>query len=142
MKIRDTEKGFIIKLERGEELIATLTDFCEKRGVRNAVFQGIGAVERVQIGYYDLGKKEYFFRSEPGVFEVASMQGNVALVEDRPFIHAHAVLSRCDESLECIGAHIKEAYVAVTLEGFLTPVDISLGRELNDSIGLKLLKLT
>jgi len=141
MKIRDTEKGFIIKLERGEELIATLTDFCERRGVRNAVFQGIGAVERVQIGYYNLGKREYFFRSEAGVFEVASMQGNVALVEGKPFIHAHAVLSRCDESLACIGAHIKEAFVAVTLEIFMTVLDTSVERKLDESIGLKLMDI-
>ena len=141
MKARDTENGFIIKLARGEELIGALTDFCAQRGINAAVFQGIGAVERVTIGYYDLGKKEYFFREEEGVFEVASMQGNVALVDGKPFIHAHAVLSRCDETLECIGAHIKESFVAVTLEVFLTPLDASLSRKMDETIGLKLLDL-
>lgn len=141
MKIRDAGTGFVIKLERGEELIAALTDFCTRRGIQAAVFQGIGAVERVHIGYYDLGKREYFFRSEEGVFEVASMLGNVALVEGRPFIHAHAVLSRCDESLECIGAHIKEAFVAVTLEIYLTVLDTSISRTHDDGIGLKLLDI-
>ncbi len=141
MKAKKTEKGHIIKLERGEELIATLTQYCADANIQNAVFQGIGAVERVKIGYYDLGTREYFFRDEPGVFEVASMQGNVALVEGKPFIHAHAVLSRCDNTLECIGAHIKEAYVAVTLEIFLTPLDSAIERKHDDSIGLKLLDL-
>jgi predicted DNA-binding protein with PD1-like motif len=133
-----TEKGYIIKLARGEELITTLTQWCIGNGIANAVFQGIGAVERVQIGYYDLAKKEYFFRREEGVFEVASMQGNVALVDEQPFIHAHAVLSRCDDSLECIGAHIKEASVAVTLEIFLVPLEATVSRTLDDDIGLKL----
>jgi hypothetical protein len=141
MNVRDAHAGFVIRLERGEELIASITDFCSKRGIRAAVFQGIGAVERVEIGYYDLAKKEYFFRSEEGVFEVASMQGNVALVDEKPFVHAHAVLSRCDESLECIGAHIKEAFVAVTLEIYVTPLDIALARKHDDSIGLKLLNI-
>ena len=141
MQSRDAGTGFVIKLERGEELIATLTDFCTRRGMHAGVFQGIGAVERVKIGYYDLEKREYFFRDEAGVFEVASMQGNVALVNDVPFIHAHAVLSRCDESLECIGAHIKEAYVAVTLEVYMTPLEISLSRKMDDSVGLKLLDI-
>lgn len=141
MNAAQTDKGHVVKLERGEELIATLTAYCAEQGIFNAVFQGIGAVERVRIGYYDLGKKEYFFRSEEGVFEVASMQGNVALVDGEPFIHAHAVLSRCDESLECIGAHIKEAYVAVTLEIFMTVLDSSIERKLDENIGLKLLSL-
>ena len=141
MKIKDVEKGFVIKLERGEELIVTLTQYCTEKNINAAVFTGIGAVERVKIGYYDLGKREYFFRDEAGIFEVASMQGNVALVDGKPFIHAHAILSRCDETLECIGAHIKEAFVAVTLEVFLTPLNVALSRELDNTVGLKLLKL-
>ncbi|HVU75432.1 MAG TPA: DUF296 domain-containing protein [Candidatus Paceibacterota bacterium] len=141
MTHRKTDSGYIIKLARGEELIATLAAWCAEMGIENAVFQGIGAVHEVQIGYYDLAKKEYFFRDEAGVFEVASMQGNVALVEGKPFIHAHAVLSRCDESLECIGAHIKSAVVAVTLEIFLTKLNAGISRKLDDDIGLKLLDL-
>ncbi len=141
MKSRNTNTGFVLVFARGENLIETLTGFCAQENIAAATFTGIGAVERVKIGYYDLGKKEYFFRDEADVFEVASMQGNVALVEGKPFIHAHAVLSRCDSTLECIGAHIKEAFVAVTLEVFLTPIDVPLSRELNDDIGLKLLAL-
>lgn len=141
MKVRDAGNGFVLRLERGEELIATVTEFCSVRGIGSGVFQGIGAVERVQIGYYDLATREYFFRKESGIFEVASMQGNVALVEGKPFVHAHAVLSRCDESLECIGAHIKEAYVAVTLEVFLTPLEVSIERTMDEEVGLKLLNI-
>lgn len=141
MKFKKTDHGYAIALARGEELIATLTKFCADNDIEGATFTGIGAVERVKIGYYDLPKRAYFFRDEPGVFEVASMQGNVALVERKPFIHAHAVLSRCDETCECIGAHIKEAYVAVTLEVFLTPLGVSLSRKLDDNIGLKLFDL-
>lgn len=141
MKSRKTEVGHAIVLSRGEELITTLTNFCADNKIEGATFTGIGAVERVKIGYYDLAKREYFFRDEAGIFEVASMQGNVALVDGKPFIHAHAVLSRCDETCECIGAHIKEAFVAVTLEVFLTPFNVAMSRELDDSVGLKLLKL-
>ena len=141
MKYKTTKQGHVIKLERGENVIETLTAFCAENNISVGVFQGIGAVERVKIGYYDLGKKEYFFRDEAGVFEVASMQGNVALVDGKPFIHAHAVLSRCDATCECIGAHIKEAFVAVTLEIYLTPLDVSISRKLDDDIGLKLLDL-
>jgi predicted DNA-binding protein with PD1-like motif len=141
MKYRAAGEQFVLALERGEEVIATLTQFAREQGLAAAFFQGLGAVERVQIGYYDLGTKQYFFRSEPGVFEVASMTGNVALVDGAPFVHCHAVLSRCDESCACIGAHIKEAFVAVTLEVLLQPLRTEVNRTLNDAIGLKLLNL-
>jgi len=141
MRSRKEQGGYLLALERGEELISTVTDFATHEGIGAGVFWGIGALERVKIGYYDLTKRAYFFRDEPGVFEVASMQGNVALVDGKPFIHAHAVLSRCDETCECIGAHIKEAYVAVTLEVLLRIFDRPLERMMNDEIGLKLLNL-
>ena len=141
MRTQKTSAGYVLVLGRGENVLETLTDFCAKENITAATLSGIGAVERVKIGYYDLAKREYFFRDEPGVFEVASMQGNVALVEGKPFIHAHAVLSRCDLTLECIGAHIKEAFVAVTLEIVLIPIAMQVSRKLNDDIGLKLLDL-
>lgn len=141
MKSLKTDTGYMLVFERGESLIPTIVDFCTEEQIQGGIFRGVGAVERVKIGYYDLPKKEYVFREEPGVFEVASMNGNIALVDGKPFLHAHAVLSRCDETMECIGAHIKEAFVAVTLEVFVTPLKSPLTREHDESIGLKLLKL-
>lgn len=130
-----------VVLSRGEELVTTLTDFCAQQGIKNATFQGIGAVENVEIGYYDLAKKEYFFQKPEGAFEVASMQGNITLVDDAPFVHVHAVLSRCTDTLMTLGGHIKSAQTAVTLELFLIALDSSYERKTNDAIGLKLISL-
>lgn len=139
MKVRDVETGFLIKLERDEKVLETLTAFCEARGIHSGVLVGIGAVKNAELGYYSLEKQKYFFRIFPEDREVASMQGNIALVEGKPFIHAHAVLSACDETLACVGAHLKEAEVAVTLEVFLTPFPSAVPRYFDETIGLKLL---
>ena len=141
MKVRDTETGFLIKLERGEKVLATLTDFCERRGIKGGFLWGLGAVKNAELGYYHLATREYFFKTFEEDREVASMQGNIALVEGKPFIHLHAVLSAMTDKLDCVGAHIKEAEVAVTLEVYLTPFATPISRTLDDSIGLKLLDL-
>ncbi|MEK7628345.1 MAG: PPC domain-containing DNA-binding protein [Patescibacteria group bacterium] len=140
MRSQETTSGYLLVLERGEELIEALTGFCTTQGIQHAVFQGIGAVEQIEIGYYNRESQHYSFRKEEGVFEVASLHGNVALVDGKPFLHAHAVLSRCDETLECIGAHIQAASVAVTLEIHMTVFTTPISRELDESIGLKLLR--
>lgn len=143
MEVRDVESGFMIKLSRGEKVVAALTDFCLTRGITGGTFQAVGAVEKAQIGYYDLAKREYFFKTIPEIMEVASMNGNIALVEGKPFLHTHAVLSSAtDESLSCIGAHIKEATVAVTLEVYLVPFPAALSRAYDEETGLKLLQLS
>lgn len=141
MKTAQDGKNHVIILERGEDVIPTLEKYCAEHKIIAGVFTGIGAVNNIEIGYYDFEKREYHFRSEAGDFEVASMNGNVALFEGKPFIHAHAVLSRCDKTLECIGAHIKKASVAVTLEVCLTEMNVSLARVHDDFIGLKLLNV-
>ena len=145
-------KNHTIILERGEDVIPTLEKYCSENKIVAGVFTGIGAVNNIEIGYYDFEERKYHFRSEPGDFEVASMNGNVAVFDPeggsasdgaggKPFIHAHAVLSRCDKTLECIGAHIKKASVAVTLEVFLTEMNVGLTRKHDDFIGLKLLNV-
>lgn len=141
MEVRDVESGFMLRLERGEKVVAALTAFCQERGINGGTFLAIGALQDSTIGYYDLKKREYFFRTVPEIMEVASMQGNIALVDGVPFLHTHAVLSRTDEPLSTIGGHIKEAFVAVTLEVYLTPFPVALSRALDEAIGLKLLQL-
>ena len=139
MKATQDGKNHVVILERGEDVIPVLEKYCAENKITSGVFNGIGAVNNIEIGYYDFEEREYHFRSEAGDFEVASMTGNIAIVDDKPFIHVHAVLSRCDKTLECIGAHIKKASVAVTLEVFLTQVDVSLSRAYDECTGLKLI---
>lgn len=141
MEVRDVESGFMIKLSRGEKVIESLTSFAEKRGLKSGFFHGLGAVKNAELGYYDLKKREYFFKKFPEDREVASMSGNIALVDGKPFIHVHAVLSSMTDALDCVGAHIKEAEVAVTLEVYLTPFATPFVREYDEETGLKLLRL-
>lgn len=142
MKAVQIHNGFFLVFERGEEFVELLARFCEENEVHWGQFQAIGAIEDVEIGYYDLENRQYVFRLEEGPFEVASMDGNIAELEERPIVHAHAVLSRCDETLETIGGHIRTARIAVTLELCLWHVTQPLLREYDDETGLNLIDLS
>ena len=133
--------GFFLVFSRGEDFLETLGRFCEENEVHWAQFEAIGAIEDVEIGYYDLETRQYVFREEEGPFEVASMSGNVAEIDERPLVHVHAVLSRCDETLGTVGGHIRSARVAVTLELCLWHVSQPLLRSYDDGIGLNLISL-
>ncbi len=141
MKAVQINNGFFLVLERGEDVMKKLVAFCEQEELHWAQFSAIGAIEDVEIGYYDLESRQYVFREEAGPFEVASMDGNIAEIEERPFVHMHAVLSRCDESLETIGGHIRRARVALTLEITLWFISQPLIRTLDDETGLNLIDL-
>lgn len=134
---------YLLRLERGEEVLPKIVDFCTRKGIVSGSFRAIGAIEQSKIGYYDLSKKAYGNNEYPERMEVASMIGNVAQVDGKPFVHCHAVLSGIMEGTENqpIGGHVFEAKVAVTLEVHLVAFNEHIARELDDEIGLKLLNL-
>ena len=142
MKEREvTVRGeYILRLQKDEDVLPTMIAFCKKRGIKSGSFKAIGAVKESKIGYYDLASKKYGTIEYPEEREVASMIGNVSLVDGAPFIHAHAILSDMKRN-EPIGGHVFEAKVAVTLEVHLTAFNESISRALDNDIGLKLLDI-
>lgn len=137
MKCAKHNTGFVIRLEKGEAALTTLTEFCKTENIFSANFNGIGAFESVELGFYHLDKKEYSWKKFDAAIEVVSLTGNVSLVDNMPFLHIHTVLS--DEKFQTVGGHLKEAVVGATLEIFMQTVDLQLNRAMNDEIGLKLL---
>ena len=102
MKEREvTTRGeYILRLQRGEDVLPTLTDFCKRKGILSGSFKAIGAVMQSKIGFYDLSIRKYGSKEYPHEMEVASMTGNIAQVDGQPFIHAHAVLSGIQQGEE------------------------------------------
>jgi len=134
---------YFLRLEKGEDVLPAVVDFCKRKGILSGSFRAIGAVEQSRIGFYNLSEKKYGDITYPEAREVASMTGNVAQVDGAPFIHAHAVLTDMTAGNENqpIGGHVFEAKVAVTLEVHLVAFNESISRELDNDIGLKLLDL-
>ena len=134
MQFQKVGKDYIINIDKGEKVVKTLTRFCIENGIKNAKLSGIGAVKKTEIGAYDLPKKEYIRREYSEILELLSLEGNVALKDGEPFIHAHVVLS--DHNMQTLGGHLFETTVGVAGEFFLTQFDGNAYRELKPDIGL------
>lgn len=139
MKSVKTLQGYTIRLEKGEQIIQTLSKFCNEENVHSAMLMGIGAVENAELGFYHLDRKDYSWQNFEKAMEVVSLTGNVTQVENEPFLHIHAVLS--DENFMAIGGHLKEGTVNATLEIFMQTLSTPISRTLDEEIGLKLLHL-
>lgn len=127
----------IIRLDRGERIIETLTRFCEKRKVRSGYFQGIGTCRRAELGFFQMAKGRYKFKKLPGDYEITALAGNVSLLDGKPFVHAHIVLGGTDFASH--SGHLKEAEVLATCEIVLAPLSRTLTRKFSRSSGLSLL---
>lgn len=137
MRHTKTGAGYVLVLQKGENVIESITSFCAAEGIENAHFSAIGAVEFVSCGYYALNERKYYFTQYNELLEVASGTGNVMLKNGAPFVHLHAVFTNTRN--EAFGGHVEEMRVGVTLEVMLTPLPSSLSREHDEDIGLFLI---
>src|SRR3990167_8262947 len=110
MQSRATERGYIIRLKRGEKVVENLTSFCKEKNIQGDLFTAIGAVGEAEVGYYDFEQRKYFSKKHEGDLEVVSMSGNISVADGTPIIHPHIVLSKGVEGI-CIGGHLDEAVV-------------------------------
>ncbi len=119
MKFKKDNRRYIIRLDKGEELIETITKFCDSNKLGFASFNGIGGLKECSLAYFDLNKKEYLTKefNDEGIFELLSINGNVSLKEGKTFVHAHVVLGKKDYST--IGGHLMKGIVNPTCEIFL-----------------------
>lgn len=133
------ENQFVLRLERGEEIVSAIKDFCLKQNIQNATFSGIGSVENPTLAHYRVDTKKYSEKEMQGIFEVPSLLGNVAIFENAPLLHPHITIS--DETMQAYAGHLVKGTVSATLEVFITLLPSTFEKKQNEQIGLKLYEL-
>ncbi len=137
MKVVYSDKQtYILRFDRGEEVLGHLQTFCTENEIKAGTFWGIGAAEGIELAEYNLEKKEYRSKNIDQMLEIASLTGNVATVDGKVALHAHGVFSTLEE---VHAGHVMKLTVGVTCEITLMALPGELKREYNEEIGLKLL---
>ena len=140
MKYTNTQaNAYIVRLEKGEEIVRTLTDFCREQKIENASIMGIGSIENPTLAHYKVDDKKYSEKVFTGVYEVTALLGNVMLSEGEPLIHPHITIS--DEHMQAFAGHLVKGTVSATLEVLITVYPSTISKTYDENIGLKLLDI-
>ena len=132
--------GYVIRLEQGDEILATLKQFAEAKTIRAAFFEGIGSLYKARLGHYDFQEtKTYKYETFEEDLEILVLSGNVSMMNQRALPHAHVTLGRRDFSV--IGGHLEEGSLANMVEINLANLPGKLEKAKDISIGLNLLQL-
>lgn len=94
------------RLIKGSDIIEDIKAFLKEKTIQSGIISGIGAVSKVNIGYYDQKERTYKTKAFDEPMEILSLKGNISIKDHEPFPHLHGVFSRQDGS--CIGGHIFE----------------------------------
>ncbi len=140
MKAQEFTGGYILRLDRGEEVTAALTGFLKEKRIHAGTVEGLGGIGDAELGFYHLPSKTYLRQTIAGNLELIHYWGNITLVDGEPFIHAHAVVSGGDYIAR--SGHFFSADVIVTGEFIVKPAEWEISRALDEPTGLKLMDIS
>ena len=140
MKYKHDGFNWLVRIEKGEELISKLTELIERENIPTCWISGLGATTKTTLGFYNLEAGEYEWQTVDELMEITSLQGNIAWADEKPKLHIHGSFSKRD--LSAIGGHIKELYAGGTIEIFLHKwYEGQVTRSKDSEVGLELLDL-
>jgi uncharacterized protein len=138
MKYKQFNSKIVLRLDKGDEIIKSIKDLCKERGISLASVSGIGAVNKVNIGYFEQDAKVYHTRELTGDMEITSLQGTVSEMDGELYLHLHVTLTNSD--YQAYGGHLNGAWVGPTVEIIIDIIDGKIDRVKNEEVGLNTIK--
>lgn len=139
MKYKKFDNTYVVRIEKGEEVISKLTDLCNNENIKLGSITGIGATDKLVIGLFDTNSKQYHKTTLTGPMEITSLMGNVSTKDGETYLHIH--INVCNADMQVYGGHLNECYISATCELHITKIDGEVDRYFDESIGLNLYKL-
>ena len=138
MESRKCGMRWVVRIDKGEEVVATLRRFCAEKGIRLGSVSGIGAADRVTLGYFETATKQYHTFERCGDHEITALSGNVTTLNGEAYLHLHVTLS--DQNCRAFGGHLSSALISGTCELVIDELEGGVDRQFNNEVGLNLLR--
>ncbi len=139
MRFKKIGQVYFLRIDRGEEIVASLAQFCSDERISLGTVQGIGAADRIVIGLFETATRTYRTTTLAGDYEITSLLGTITTKDDLPYLHLHATLS--DALHRAFGGHLTSAVVSGTCEIMLQVQDGRIGRTFDEEVGLNVMDL-
>lgn len=138
MEYKKFGNKYLIRMDKGEEIVENLKKFCQDHNITLGWIKGIGAVSKAKIGLLRIDEKKYYSTELDGAYEITSLLGNVTTMKGEVYLHLHINLS--DEDNKTYGGHLNYAIISATGEIFIEAVDGMVDREYSDEVGINFIK--
>jgi len=128
---------YVVRIDRGEEVVESLNAFLAQSGVLSGSVSGIGAVYWAEVARFVAETKQYVTQRLEGEHEITALNGNIAVLDGKPFLHLHVALANTE--FRGFGGHLLTAVVSGTCEVMIDVFEGHLKREFNEKEGLNLI---
>lgn len=134
MEYRKFADTYIVRIDRGEEILSSLTALSKAENIRLASVEALGAVDHAVVSVYDVPTKTFYKKEFNEAMEMSNLCGTVSRKDGEVYIHLHATL--CDANLLAHGGHANELRVAGTCEMVIRTIPGEVDHRLDEEIGL------
>ena len=139
MEYRKFGNDYVLRIDKGEEILQAVSQVCEKEGIRLGTVNGIGAVGDVTLGVFNREKFQYESQTYKGDFEIASCMGNISTMNGNTYLHIHMAVGNPEKG-EVHAGHLNRGIISLTGEFFLHQIEGETDREYSSEVGLYLIK--
>ena len=136
MNFTQESNKYYITLNKDEYVNDSLLSIVNSQNIKSGWINGVGAIYDIEVGYFDVEKKDYVRKKFPGDYELLSLSGNVSVKEGLKFIHTHITFS--DIEFNVFGGHLFDAKIAAAGEFLIDSCNFEIKRKYNTNIGLHL----
>lgn len=142
MQFRRFGNKFFVRIDKGEEIMSSLKNFCEQEKITLAEVKALGAVDDFIVGLFDVKEKKYHSNHFTFPAEITSLWGTVTTKDGKFYLHIH--MSAGDVHGHVYGGHLSSARVSATCEMIVDDVSegstngFTVERKMNEEVGLNL----
>ncbi|WP_294189809.1 PPC domain-containing DNA-binding protein [uncultured Clostridium sp.] len=138
MEYRVFGEIIVLRLEKGEEVIESIKNLCEKEDIKVGSISGLGASNHVVVGLFKVDEKKYYSNTFEEDFEITNLTGNISRMNGEVYLHIHGTFANVEG--KCVGGHLNKAVISATSEIIIDKINGEVGRQFSEEIGLNLIK--
>jgi hypothetical protein len=139
MKTKTFKNKILVRVDKGEELVESLTKIVKDNKIKLGTISGIGATDKVKVGLFNVETKEYYSNELTGNYEINPLYGNITTQDGETYLHLH--INVADENHNSFGGHLNHAHISATFEGVIDIIDGEVDRKFDEEVGLNLLEM-
>ena len=142
MQFRRFGNKYFVRIDKGEEIMATLKKFCEDEKITLAEVKALGAIDDFDVGLFDVKEKKYHRNHFQFPAEITSLWGTVTTQNGEIYLHIH--MSAGDSAGKVFGGHLNSAVVSATCEMIIddfsanNTTGFKVERKFSEDVGLNL----
>lgn len=138
MEILKAKDKYVIRIDKGEEVVESLNKFIKEKDVKSGSITGIGAAGLIEAGLFNTKTKIYDSKTFEGDYEITNFSGNITTMNGKHYLHLHITFA--DKELRAYGGHLNKAVISGACEIVVDEIDATIERKLDEEIKLNILK--